>query len=295
MAEAPLTRNPSGRDGGSVQNNRRMDDDPQLVLPFAQRDQESGPPVTSQSRRNRRSDVAGRRVHLGLGRALEEAHLEQAVWALLPPGKALRLKLTDNRYTMVAVRRATQGYTVRIHRMFAGCNSKMLRAVARYVVHNDPRASALIGQFIDDNQAVIKPQDRRARSLKIRTAGQVHDLQAIFDRLNGERFAGQLQAQITWGPGGGRPRRRRSIKMGSFSVEDRIIRIHPSLDRTEVPGYFVAWIVFHEMLHGKHEVLRKDGRRCFHSKEFMAEERTFPDYAQASAWERANIDRLLSG
>jgi hypothetical protein len=47
------------------------------------------------------------------------------------------------------------------------------------------------------------------------------------------------------------------------------------------------------MLHGKHEVRRTNGRRRFHTEEFLAEERTFPDYTRACAWEKANLDRLL--
>ena len=31
----------------------------------------------------------------------------------------------------------------------------------------------------------------------------------------------------------------------------------------------------------------------FHSQAFLDEERTFPDYDRATAWERANLDRLL--
>ena len=81
--------------------------------------------------------------------------------------------------------------------------------------------------------------------------------------------------------------------MGSYAVEDRIIRIHPSLDQEFVPDYFVAWIVFHEMLHGKHEVRREHGRRRFHTQAFMAEERTFPDFVRACAWEKQHLDRLL--
>ena len=81
--------------------------------------------------------------------------------------------------------------------------------------------------------------------------------------------------------------------MGSFAVEDRIIRIHPALDQEFVPDYFVAWIVFHEMLHGKHEVRREHGRRRFHTQAFMDEERTFPDFARACAWEKQHLDRLL--
>jgi hypothetical protein len=47
------------------------------------------------------------------------------------------------------------------------------------------------------------------------------------------------------------------------------------------------------MLHGKHEVKRENGRRRFHTPEFLAEERQFPDFDRACAWEKANLDRLL--
>ena len=152
-----------------------------------------------------------------------------------------------------------------------------MRALARYVVHNDRRASTLLGDYIERHQHIIRQQQRRPRQMNLRTAGRYHDLQAIFDRLNVAHFAGGLEARITWGPVTARGKRRRSIKMGSFAVEDRIIRIHPALDQDCVPDYFVAWIVYHEMLHGKHEVRRENGRRRFHSAEFLAEERSSPN------------------
>jgi predicted metal-dependent hydrolase len=201
-------------------------------------------------------------------RSRDEQRLEQALATHLPPGKSLALKLTDNRYSMVAVRRAPSGYSVRIHRMFANVERRIVRALARYVVHNDRRASSVLGAHIEKNKDIIRQQPRRPRQVTIRTAGRHHDLQSIFNRLNAEYFAGKLEARITWGPSTNRRRRRRSIKMGSFSVEDRIIRIHPALDQATVPPYFVAWIVFHEMLHGKHEVTRVGERRCFHTPEF---------------------------
>ena len=194
---------------------------------------------------------------------------------------------------MISVRRKPDGYRLRLHRMFVGAEPRIVRALARYVVHNDRRASTLLGEYIEQNQHIIRQQTRRPRNLNMRTDGRHHDLQAIFDRLNAERFDGKLEARITWGPVASQRQRRRSIKMGSFAVEDRIIRIHPALDQACVPDYFVAWIVFHEMLHGKHEVQREDGRRRFHTPEFLDEERTFPDYERACAWEKANLDRLL--
>jgi hypothetical protein len=226
-------------------------------------------------------------------RSDEEIALESYLSARIPNGRAVSLRLTDNRYTMVMVRRAPSEYVVRLHRMFAAADPALLAALADYVVANDSVASAQIGAFIEQHRHLIETQPQRQRRVVLRTAGQVYDLQAIFDQLNRRYFAGSLEARITWGSAPRRERPRRSIKMGSFAVEDRLIRIHPALDDITVPDYFVAWIVFHEMLHGKFEVVRKGDRRCFHSKEFLAEERTFHDYERASAWERANMDRLL--
>ncbi len=269
----------------------------QMALPFAAGTDPDplATPLVGMSRRDLRVDVASKRVRLGATeRSPDEVLLEEALWSCLPPGKTLALSLTDNRYTMVAVRRAASGYKVRLHRMFASGDAKLVRALARYVVHNDRRASGIIGEYIEANQHIIRQQGRRTRGVKLRTAGQSHDLQRIFDHLNKAHFDGALDARITWGPGSKRrARSQHSIKMGSFAVEDRIIRIHPVLDNADVPGYFVAWIVFHEMLHGKHEVVRRGGRRCFHSREFLAEERTFPEFQRASAWEKANIEQLL--
>jgi hypothetical protein len=263
----------------------------QLAFPFAVKSR-----PLPRTRRELRKESAPRRVRAPSppdDRPRDEARLEQLLATHLPPGKSLALKLTDNRYSMVAVRRAPSGYRVRIHRMFAGVEPRIVRALARYVVHNDRRASGVLGAHIEKNKDIIRSQPRRPRQVTIRTAGRYHDLQALFDRLNGEYFDGKLEARITWGPSTNRRRRRRSIKMGSFSVEDRIIRIHPALDQANVPSYFVAWIVFHEMLHGKHEVTRVGERRCFHTPEFLADEKTFSHYDRAYAWEKRNIDRLL--
>jgi hypothetical protein len=260
---------------------RSADDVPQAV------------PVGSQSRRALRRAAAARQVRLAPTLEQETDRVATALALYLPPGKVLELRLTNNHYSMISVRRKPDGYRLRLHRMFVGAEPRTVRALARYVVHNDRRASTLLGDYIERHQHIIRQQKRRPRQMHLRTDGRYHDLQAIFDRLNVAHFAGGLEARITWGPVTSRGRRRRSIKMGSFAVEDRIIRIHPALDQDCVPDYFVAWIVFHEMLHGKHEVKRENGRRRFHSAPFLAEERTFPEYERACAWEKANLDRLL--
>ena len=272
--------------------------DPQLSLPFSGRKPVAAavaprPAVESLSRRDLRPEEAPRQVRLPRSLEGEVDRVAVALSLYLPPGKTLELALTNNHYSMISVRRKTDGYRLRLHRMFVDAEARVVRALARYVVHNDRRASTLLGEYIEEHQHIIRQQERRPRHIRLRTTGRHHDLRAIYDRLNAQMFAGELEARITWGPGVGAGRRRRSIKMGSFAVEDRVIRIHPALDQENVPEFFVAWIVFHEMLHGKHEVRRANGRRRFHTAEFLAEERTFPEYARACAWEKANLDRLL--
>jgi hypothetical protein len=249
--------------------------------------------------------------------------LERRIRAHLAHGR-VQVTLTDNRYTMISVRRIAPGddrarraasadagdagderagagrvrtarrYEVRLHHMFVDADPVITRALAHYIAENDADASRILGDFIDANAGHVRGRARRAPTQVIFTAGEVHDLRSIFDELNARYFENRIEAAITWGARCGRPRRRNSIKMGSYSVEDRLIRIHRSLDRAFVPRFFVSWIVFHEMLHQVHDIRVKNGRREFHSKAFLADEAAFEFYDQARVWERHHLDALLT-
>lgn len=248
--------------------------------------------LTEALRRARRSGVVAEEI------CSAEASLAKRIRAHLSRG-VVTVVLTDNRYTMISVRRQPRGhaqrtYEVRLHCMFADADPVITRALARYIADNDRDASRVLGDFIDANQDVVRGRTRRSPAQVLLTAGDHHDLRAIFDDLNRRFFDGKIDAAITWGARTGRPRRRQSIKMGSYSVEERLIRMHRSLDRSFVPQFFVEWIVFHEMLHQVHDIKVKNGRREFHSKAFMADEARFDRYEQARTWERTHLDALLT-
>jgi hypothetical protein len=76
-------------------------------------------------------------------------------------------------------------------------------------------------------------------------------------------------------------------------LEDELIRIHCSLDRSFVPRFFVEAVVFHEMLHQVHEIPVVNGRHHFHTPAFRAHERTFEWAEAAERWEKENLNRLL--
>jgi hypothetical protein len=221
--------------------------------------------------------------------------LERRIRAHLAKGR-VTVTLTDNRYTMISVRRLAKEkrYEVRLHHMFADADPVITRALARYIADNDAESSRVLGDFIDQNSGHVRGRARRQPTQVIFTAGERHDLREIYDDLNARYFDNKIDAAITWGQRTGRPRRRNSIKMGSYSVEDRLIRIHRSLDRAFVPRFFVAWIVFHEMLHQVHDIRVKNGRREFHSKEFLADEAMYEHFDEAKLWERRHLDALLT-
>ena len=112
---------------------------------------------------------------------------------------------------------------------------------------------------------------------RIRSAqGHFYDLEQIFDDLNGQFFYGLLaRPKMTWS------RDRARNRLGHYDPAHNAIVVSRIFDHPAVPGYAVAYIVYHEMLHLKHPVKLRGSRRCVHSQAFQAEEKLFPQYQQA--------------
>ena len=206
----------------------------------------------------------------------------------------VRLTVHDNRSTMVSFRRRAGVVHYRVHHMFLEAPEAVVSALAAFAgpprgaVHRR-RAGARIDAFVKDHRERIAA----AAPAHLQPRGRAHDLQAIFDRLNAEQFGGGVDARIGWGPvrlG----RRRRSVKTGVYLEDARVIRIHPTLDRPEVPEFYVAAVVFHEMLHQAVPTVERNGRRVMHGREFRRRERADPDHLRARAWEARNLALLLS-
>lgn len=211
-------------------------------------------------------------------------------------GRRISIVVTDNTSTMMTVRReaGTGAIKVRLHRMFLSADPRVIRALGDWVKQpRDCASGAIIDDFIRRHRHLIRTRRREDR---LCTRGLHHDLQSLFDQLNKRYFQGRIGSRITWGrmpPG----RRRRSIRFGSYTVEDDLIRVHPLLDQEFVPRYFVRYIVYHEMLHAFLGVGRdkRSGRRCMHTPEFKRLEEAYPEYEIAVAWqnEPANLRKLL--
>lgn len=207
-------------------------------------------------------------------------------------GEPVRLVFHENRSTMVSFRRDPTGLRLRLHRMFLKAGAAVLRALADYARSRQAQASRVLDAFVREHrEEIARTAVKRERVLQ--PAGRCYDLAGLMQRLNAQYFGGAIAARIGWGRGA-TGRRRRSIRMGVYFPESATILIHPALDRPEVPEFFVAFVVYHEMLHqavpsGEAE----GGRRCVHSAEFRRRERLCDAYERARAWERRHMALLL--
>jgi hypothetical protein len=227
-------------------------------------------------------------VHEGARQALERK-LELAF-----PGP-IQLAVTDNRQRMITQTRERGVVRVRVHMMFLDAPERVQDALVEYVVTGGREASQIVGAFIEGNSFRIRAS--RPVPGALRTRGKVRDLRDVLARVNQTYFGGSVNdVLITWG----RKTRarteegaRHSIKLGSYSAQERLIRIHPVLDGKWVPRYFVSYIVYHELVHHVVPPVRVGGQTLLHPPEFLRREREFRHYERAIAWEEAHITRLL--
>jgi hypothetical protein len=227
-------------------------------------------------------------VHEGARQALERK-LEVAY-----PGP-VQLAVTDNRQRMISQTRERGVLRVRVHMMFLDAPERVQDALVDYVVSDDRDASQVVGAFIEGNSFRIRAS-RHVRG-PLRTRGKVHDLREILARVNGTYFGSSVSdVLISWGRRTrGGDKSRHTIKLGSYSSEERLIRVHPVLDKPWVPRYFLSYIVYHELVHHVVPPVRVGGNVSLHPPEFLRREREFRHYERAIAWEEAHITRLLRG
>jgi len=122
---------------------------------------------------------------------------------------------------------------------------------------------------------------KRMKTLVLRPQGTHYNLKEIYHRINAEYFDNSLDLGITW-QGNRNCRPRRSIRLGSYHPHKQMIKIHRILDRPDVPDYFVASIVYHEMLHHVLPPLHfVNRRRRVHHRAFLEKEKEFKEYQLA--------------
>ncbi len=191
------------------------------------------------------------------------------------PRRHLRLRITRNRVTMASATFLRENRVVlSLHEGYLDAPDEVIGALRSYLRTGRSRYWETVSAYA----LAIPDRPDRSAPVPLTPRGEVHDLAALFEEVNQGFFGGSLTCRITWG------RRRdlvtrhgaRSIRFGSYLRSCDLIRIHPFLDRPEVPADFLRYVIFHEALHSVVPVETRHGRILHHSPTFQALERSFP-------------------
>jgi len=133
------------------------------------------------------------------------------------------------------------------------------------------------------SEAVAKQAERirqtRGRKRISTPQGHLYDLDEVFEAVNLRFFHGLLgRPTLTWSAHVAKR------MLGHYDAAHNTIVVSRVFDRPGTPRYAIEYLLYHEMLHLKHPVRVRAGRRCVHSREFQAEERLFPELELAKAY-----------
>jgi hypothetical protein len=106
--------------------------------------------------------------------------------------------------------------------------------------------------------------------------GRFYDLEALFNQLNQEYFAGEMsKPRLTWN------QTLTHRKLGHYEPSrDRIV-ISQTLDQPDVPARVVEFVLYHELLHKQHGAKWTNKKRWVHTPEFRRDEQRFRHYQEA--------------
>lgn len=186
------------------------------------------------------------------------------------------------------------GTEVRMNAVFSRAPADVRAAVGAWLRsgRRARRACRRLDEWIDAIAAELPPP--RARRTVLTPGGTTHDLEVLAAGLRASWFPPEHLPEerwpgITWGR-----RARRSLRLGSYDPNVRVVRVHPVLDQPAVPAWFVRYILFHELLHAAVPSERDAaGRALHHGPEFRRREAAYPDFERALAWEERHLPALI--
>lgn len=202
-------------------------------------------------------------------------------------GRKLKLKINDNRSTMLSVKWEPDHTKVSLHRIFLQAPKNVMDALACYLRHEDGVIAPAVKAFIEDNLRHLDYSHQLDRK-KLYSQGHVYNLQHIYNDLNREYFDNKLNLNITWF-GKAFQKRRSRVTFGLYYDPVRLIKVNRLLDSPSFPDYFISYVVYHEMVHHVCPAyFDEKGQHQIHTKEFKEKESKFRHFELAQQWIKEN-------
>lgn len=220
-----------------------------------------------------------------LSRLFQEEYRAIRPRAPIPPIHVRFYRFTSLNTTI----RLRQGeIKVRLSDLLEGAPDTVLRAIAHILLAKlyrkplDPSHNARYRRFASSD-FVLRQTERirqtRGRKKISTPKGEHYDLDEVFETLNQRFFHGLMgRPLLTWSE----HKARRLL--GHYDAAHNTIMISRVFDLRNTPRYAIEYLMYHEMLHLKHPVKVRRGRRCVHPRAFQEEEKLFPELERAKAY-----------
>lgn len=198
-------------------------------------------------------------------------------------GSELKIRINNNRSTMLHVRWHEDKTQVSLHQMFLQAPHKVQKALANYIRSDSAVLEPLVKAYIDKNVPTLD-HSHLIDPKQITTRGSSYNLKSLYNKINRRYFGGSLDLQITWF-GDSNSRFSTKCTLGLYYDVVKLVKIHRLLDNPSVPSYVIEYVIYHEMVHAVcPPVVYESGRNCIHTKEFKELESVFEQYEEARDW-----------
>lgn len=201
--------------------------------------------------------------------------------------KKIRLKINDNRTTMLSVKWEPECTTVSLHRMFLKAPEGIVQSIGKYIGRKNLSISPMVKAYIENSLRRLDYSNKLDKA-KLSTKGAVYNLQAIYNKLNARYFDNKLNLSITWF-GTKRTKKGSRLAIGLFQEPMKLIKIHRLLDNEHFPLFVIEFVIYHEMVHAVHPpYVDAKGVTKIHHKAFKEKEREYSNFLKAERWIEAH-------
>lgn len=223
-----------------------------------------------------------------------ENYFSTYISKLLPSGKKYKISLEFYPYrsTFIKIYRRERKITIRFNDRLKDAPSEVLKAGGREMIHRlaGKRALAtdkvIFRQHINQLPVIIKPS--RIRKIDGSPIGNQIDLKPIYDFVNEQYFKGVLKINgVYW--------TNQIVKSyyANYSLGHGMISINRAFDHSEVPGYILEYLMYHEALHSVFPPRMINGRYVKHTREFRRNEKSFIHYKKSKEWLKKNGNTFI--
>ncbi len=218
------------------------------------------------------------------------AIFEEEYRELRPRAPMPRLDIRFRRFTSLntTIRLREGVLHVRLSDLLEASPETVHRAIAHILLaklYRKPVAAAASDRYrrYVSSEAVARGAEHirqtRGRKRISSPVGRYYHLEEVFESLNLRFFHGLLgRPTLTWSAHAAKR------MLGHYDAAHNTIVVSRIFDCADTPRCAIEYLLYHEMLHLKHPVRVKAGRRCVHSREFQAEERLFPELERAKEY-----------